>query len=259
MPQNDFLTFSAADSANALTPAQYAANGTRQQGVQAGTASSSLANTVWRQTSTIAAMIGLFINNAGGLDANDDGDVETLEASFEAAIKQIAVTPINSTQIVQAAGSPFNYRYSTSTLRTDASAQSAGLQVTVLSGLAYTKKSPTSNLVVSANFTSYAPVIPGQGNGASTVRLTTSTGPFGEASLNSVYNTTNGAPGGGGSNSPTFVIAGVPMGPLTMSLSFARGDALAWRTIFNPYPSDFNTTGGTPYSFYFIYEYEPGT
>ncbi len=158
-----------------------------------------------------------------------------------------------------AAKTPFNYQYVTSSTRTDASASGASVLVPVVTGLGFVKKSATSNLVIVSNFTSYAPVIPGQANGASTVRLIVSNGTSQDVALNSVFNTANGAPGGSGSNSPTFVLPGVPAGTMTFGLSYFRGDNLAWRTIFNPYPADFGTTGPNPYTSYFIYEFEPGS
>lgn len=159
--------------------------------------------------------------------------------------------------LAQAAGSPFNFKNVSSTTRTVASAQSPGGQITVLSGVPYTKKSATSNMVIVANFTSFAPVIPGQGNGATAVRLLASNGTFADVALNSVFLASNGAPSGSGSNSPTYVLAGIPAGPMTFGMSYSRGDNLAWTTIFNPSPADFGTSGTQQYSLFFIYEYEP--
>lgn len=85
--QNDFTPFANADGANALTVSAYRGlTAIVAQGVQSGYARSDVANTVWRQTSVMAAMLGEFIKDAG-YDALDDGDLETLEANFIAALR----------------------------------------------------------------------------------------------------------------------------------------------------------------------------
>lgn len=85
MPTNDFLSWASGGSANIMGQSDYAGSSTRTNGVQAGTASSALANKTWRQGANVAAMLGEFIR-LHGYDALDDGDVATLETNYEAAL-----------------------------------------------------------------------------------------------------------------------------------------------------------------------------
>lgn len=85
MPTNDFLSWASGGSANIMGQSDYAGSSTRTNGVQAGTASSALANKTWRQGANAAAMLGEFIR-LHGYDALDDGDVAALETNYEAAL-----------------------------------------------------------------------------------------------------------------------------------------------------------------------------
>lgn len=85
--QNDFTPFATGAGANTLSvTALRALTSIVGQGVQAGVARSDVANTVWRQSSFMCAMIGEFIKDAG-YDALDNGDVDALEANFIAALR----------------------------------------------------------------------------------------------------------------------------------------------------------------------------
>jgi hypothetical protein len=86
MATNDFLPFATATGANVLDQTSYGALAARLSGFQAGLASSANANKVWRQASTIAALIGQFIVENTDDDARDNGDVTSLLASFTAAL-----------------------------------------------------------------------------------------------------------------------------------------------------------------------------
>lgn len=90
MATNEFVPFATGSGANALTPSAFAADPTRQAGVQAGTARSNLANTAWRQASTVASAFGQFIVRHANLSALDDGDIETLVNSFVAGLRSVA-------------------------------------------------------------------------------------------------------------------------------------------------------------------------
>ncbi|TXN33890.1 hypothetical protein [Methylobacterium sp. WL19] len=83
---NQFLPFATGSGANALTVAQYQALAARQGGFVAGIAKSIEVNTSLRQASTIAAMIGQFIADLSGNDANDDGNIAVLERRFRDAL-----------------------------------------------------------------------------------------------------------------------------------------------------------------------------
>ena len=85
MPTNDFLSWASGGSANIMGQSDYAGSSTRTNGVQAGTASSALANKTWRQGANVAAMLGEFIR-LHGYDALDNGDVAALETNYEAAL-----------------------------------------------------------------------------------------------------------------------------------------------------------------------------
>lgn len=90
MPTNQFVPFATAPGANAQTPTAYAAEPTRQTGNVAGTARSIIANTAWRQGSSVAAMIGQFIVEQAELDARDDGNISVLLNSFIAGLRAVA-------------------------------------------------------------------------------------------------------------------------------------------------------------------------
>lgn len=85
---NQYLPFATGGGANVLTPSDYSGLAARLVGFSAGTALSQQLNSVWRQSSVAAAMIGQFINDVGGADALDDGNVENLLTSFERSIQR---------------------------------------------------------------------------------------------------------------------------------------------------------------------------
>ena len=83
--QNQFFPFATAPGANVLTPSTWSAATGRQTGAVPGLAKSVEANTAWRQSTVIAAMIGDFIAQRG-YDALDNADLTALRANFEAAL-----------------------------------------------------------------------------------------------------------------------------------------------------------------------------
>lgn len=87
MATNDLLPFATAGGANVMSQADYAAMAARLSGFTAGTALSPQLNKAWRQSAFAAAMIGEFTADYSGLDVLDDGDVDTFEARFDAAIQ----------------------------------------------------------------------------------------------------------------------------------------------------------------------------
>lgn len=94
--QNDFVPFATGVGANTISPAAFRAlTAVIGQGFQAGTARSDQANTAWRQASTVTAMIGEFIKDAG-YDALDNGDIDTLEANFLAALRHYLLSDESS-------------------------------------------------------------------------------------------------------------------------------------------------------------------
>ncbi len=87
MSQNQYLPFATGDGANTMTAAQYASIGPLSQGFTSGIALSIQANTLFRQLSTVAAMIGQFTADNQAADVLDNGAVATLEAQFGTALK----------------------------------------------------------------------------------------------------------------------------------------------------------------------------
>jgi len=85
MADNEFLPFGTTAGANVLAQALYSGLSARSTGFMSGVASSAQLNKVWRQSSSMAAMIGQFIADNSGNDADDDGDIATLLSNFELA------------------------------------------------------------------------------------------------------------------------------------------------------------------------------
>lgn len=91
MPQNQFRPFATGVGANTYSPADYASNQALNQGVQNGTADPTLANTTWRQSTTIAAMVAQFIADNQSGDVLDNGSVTAIETQFLAALRTATV------------------------------------------------------------------------------------------------------------------------------------------------------------------------
>lgn len=96
MATNEFLPFATAGGANALTPAAWAALASRLTGWTAGVAKSEELNTAWRQSASMAAMLGDFIVNRGGEDALDNGNIAILLAAFETAYRAQATNYVGT-------------------------------------------------------------------------------------------------------------------------------------------------------------------
>ena len=86
MAINQIFPFGTAAGANVLSPADYEALASRNGGFSAGTAKSKDLNTVWRQASFVAAMIGQYIAEKSREDVLDNGDLAALQAKFVAAL-----------------------------------------------------------------------------------------------------------------------------------------------------------------------------
>lgn len=86
MAINQIFPFGTAAGANVLAPADYQALASRNAGFSAGTAKSKELNTVWRQASFVAAMLGQYIADKSGQDVLDNGDLAALQAKFVAAL-----------------------------------------------------------------------------------------------------------------------------------------------------------------------------
>ena len=102
MATNQILPFGTAAGANVLSPAEYQSLATRAGGFQSGVAKSKELNTVWRQVSFAAAMLGQFIADTSGIDVLDDGDIPGLKADFIAALRAYLQSQVASTAQAQA-------------------------------------------------------------------------------------------------------------------------------------------------------------
>ena len=86
MPVNDFKAFATGENANVLSQAEYEELDAVDAGFQSGIARSEQLNKVWRQASTIAAVVAGFIADKSGNDVVDNGDTKALEASLLKAL-----------------------------------------------------------------------------------------------------------------------------------------------------------------------------
>ncbi|MMZ54814.1 hypothetical protein D3C73_597080 [compost metagenome] len=92
MAKNEFLPFGTAANANVLPNADYQALPARASGFSSGVAKSEQLNTVWRQSSTMAAAVGQFIADKTGQDVLDNGNVPALANQLNGAISFFAAT-----------------------------------------------------------------------------------------------------------------------------------------------------------------------
>lgn len=99
MAKNEFLSFGTGAGANVMAQSAYENFADRQRGFQSGIARSEQLNKVWRQTSTMAAVLGQFIADMTGGDVRDDGDITTLVAGLvDAIFKSISAEDVKVQQ-----------------------------------------------------------------------------------------------------------------------------------------------------------------
>jgi hypothetical protein len=101
---NEFKAFATAPGANVLTPAAYAALPAVPTGFVDGIAVTEQLNTVWRQSSFIAAAIAQIVAD-GGLDALDNGDVAGFTNKFLTALEAQLTTFVPLGQLAAPTGS----------------------------------------------------------------------------------------------------------------------------------------------------------
>ena len=87
MATNQFFPFATGAGALVLTNSQLQAMTALSTGFQEGPADPASVNSVWRQSASIAAMIAQFTADNQPSNVLDDGNIATLEAEFEAALK----------------------------------------------------------------------------------------------------------------------------------------------------------------------------
>lgn len=90
MSKNEFLPFGTAEGANVLSAEEYQYLQSRLQGFMSGVARSAELNTVWRQSSVMAAAIAQLIVDNDNEDVLDDGDFHTLKNRIESVIEKIS-------------------------------------------------------------------------------------------------------------------------------------------------------------------------
>ncbi|MDU5474035.1 MULTISPECIES: hypothetical protein [unclassified Pantoea] len=86
MAKNDFKAFAIDQYANVLSQEEYEALEALKSGFSSGIARSEQLNKVWRQASTIAAVVASFMADKSGDDVLDNGDVEGLEKTLVKAL-----------------------------------------------------------------------------------------------------------------------------------------------------------------------------
>ncbi len=87
MPVNDFKAFATGENANVLSQAEYEELDAVDAGFQSGIARSEQLNKVWRQASTIAAVVAQFIANNSGKDVRDNGDPSEILNNLQDALQ----------------------------------------------------------------------------------------------------------------------------------------------------------------------------
>ncbi|MFC0228944.1 hypothetical protein [Serratia aquatilis] len=100
MAKNEILPFGAVAGANVLTPKDYETLPSRLKGFSAGIAESKQLNTVWRQSSIIASLIAQFIADKSNKDVLDNGDMVTLRANLEVALKAFITANIDKNEFL---------------------------------------------------------------------------------------------------------------------------------------------------------------
>lgn len=90
MAANDFLPFGTAGGANVTSQATYAGEASTAAGFADGTSPLAAdANKIWRQSSSMASMIGKFILDQIAQNVLDNGNIATLEAQFILALQAL--------------------------------------------------------------------------------------------------------------------------------------------------------------------------
>jgi hypothetical protein len=92
---NQIMAFATGAQARVLSPDAYAALAARVNGFVAGPADEVQLNTVWRQSSFVAAMVAQFTADRAKVDVLDNGDISTFENNFAAAIAAVAAGQVS--------------------------------------------------------------------------------------------------------------------------------------------------------------------
>lgn len=93
---NQIMPFATGAQARVLSPDAYAALAARVNGFVAGPADETQLNTVWRQTSFVAAMVAQFTADRAAVDVLDNGDITTFENNFAQAVAAVAAGQVPS-------------------------------------------------------------------------------------------------------------------------------------------------------------------
>lgn len=102
MAKNDFKAFATGESANVLTQAEYEELAALPAGFSSGIARSEQLNKVWRQASTIAAVVSSFMADKSGDDVLDEGDISALKATLVKALLANSRTQLDDVYLQKA-------------------------------------------------------------------------------------------------------------------------------------------------------------
>ncbi|WP_312297084.1 hypothetical protein [Atlantibacter hermannii] len=174
MATNDFKPFATGAGANVMSQSDYLALAALITGFQSGKASSAQVNKALRQSSTMAALIGQFIANAGS-DALDDGDLSGLVTKFTNAL---AANPESRKVYTGIVGDTRNARMSVTAASATATYTADSVIVEDSSGRQYRIKSLSANINLATTGAG--------GMDTGTVPVT------GFVALYAIYNPTNG-------------------------------------------------------------------
>lgn len=92
MPVNEFLPFALSAGANVAPQSTWANEVSRNTGFESGVAKSAHGNKLFRQSAFMAHVLAQVIMEATNADVLDNGDIATLKARMNAAIKAVAGT-----------------------------------------------------------------------------------------------------------------------------------------------------------------------
>lgn len=102
MAKNDFKAFATGENANVLTQAEYEELAALPAGFSSGIARSEQLNKVWRQASTIAAVVSSFMADKSGDDVLDEGDISALKATLVKALLANSRTQLDDVYLQKA-------------------------------------------------------------------------------------------------------------------------------------------------------------
>lgn len=89
MAVNQYVPFATQPNANVYAPNVWAVRPEVSFGYQVGISDAQSVSTALRQATSVAAMIGQWTADKGGVDVVDDGNIASLEGKFNAALNVV--------------------------------------------------------------------------------------------------------------------------------------------------------------------------